>query len=335
MNQSPAVVPQWLYRSRRTVTRRSVLRLAAATACSPVFAQSALPKTLRVLIAFAPGGAADLTARAFAVPLGELLGTPVLVESHAGADGVIAADLVAKSPPDAGALFLGTATTFSYAPAVRKSFLVDPVADFTPIARIGQAGFFLFENSKLPAQSVAELVQYARSQPQGLLHGAANGTSQLTSAIFARIHGIQLQQVPYKGDSQLLPDLVSGRVQFTFGTGTFIPLAERGDLRVLMTTLPERSPLAPQVPTWQEAGLPPLDLLPWFGLFGPSRMPPLLVERLSSGLRTVLADPQVKATMAKYAFQVQYGNAAELTSLVRSQAITWADAARLAGVPKT
>ena len=316
----------------RAISRRSILALGAARPWRLASAQTAPRQPIRLLVAFPAGGVTDIAVRAFAGPLGEALGSPVVVDNRPGADGIIAAELAAKAPPDGSVLFATAAGPLNYVPAVRKVLPYDPARDFTPIARIGEVGFFLYVNSGLPVTSVAELVLYAKQQPNGLTHATATPASLLTSTVFANAEGIQLLQVPYKGDAQVAPDLVSGRVQLAFAAGAHLPMVHKGALRVLMTTLPARSPLLPEVPTWQEIGLAALPMKSWLGLVGPAHLPSAVVDRISQALRTALGISEVRDSLAKLAVQVDYANSAEFALIVKAQMIAWADAARLAGL---
>ena len=267
------------------------LLLAAASLCFCATALAQYPsKPLRLIVPFPPGGAAELGARIFAQPLGQALGQPVVVETRPGGDGVIAADAALKSAPDGYTLFYATNTAFNWVLATRKNPPYDPVADFTPVSLVGYFGFFLFSHPSVPASSVAELIAYARANPGKLNYGTGNSTSQLLGAQMKSLEKLDIVHVPYKGDAPLTVDLLGGRVHMAFATpGSAAPHVKEGKLRALAAMFPSRSPLLPEVPSAQEAGLGRMTLTPWGAVFGPKGMPKEVVDALKE--QGVYRDP--------------------------------------------
>ena len=317
-------------RTLQFLLRGACIALLAAAAM-PVLAQYPA-KPIRLVIPFAAGGSIDAVARVIAAHMGQTLGQPVVVDSKPGADGVIAGDAVAKAQPDGYTLLLGSATGLSYAPAARKTMPYDAVADFTPIGQIGEFGFFLYTNSAVPAGDLREFVEHAKSSGNRLNHGATTSTGLLMSTLFAKAQRFEFVQVPYKGDAQLAPDLLTGRVHFAFASAVHLPHARTGSLRVLATTLPARSPLMPEAPTWAEAGLAPLATSAWAGLFGPAKMPPDVTGRLSRALAAALEKPDVREKFAALAAQPRPSTPEQLAVLVKDQLAAWRNAAQAAGV---
>jgi tripartite-type tricarboxylate transporter receptor subunit TctC len=197
---------------------RHILKVLAFAFFSTAAAAQYPDKPIRLIVPFPPGGAAELGARMFATPLGEALGQPVVVETRAGADGAIAADVVMKAAPDGYTLFYATNTAFNWVPATRRNPPYNPLADFTPISLVGYFGFFLFTHPSVPANSVAELLAYAKANPGKLNYGSGNSTSQLFGAQLKQLEGLDIVHVPYKGDGPLGIDLLGGRVQMAFAT---------------------------------------------------------------------------------------------------------------------
>src|SRR3954469_1291249 len=188
-------------------------------------------KPVRLIVPFPPGGAAELGARIFSQPLGQVLGQPVVLETKPGGDGVIAADAAMRAAADGYTLFYATNTAFNWVPITKKSPPYDPVADFTPVSLVGYFGFFLFTHPSLPAKSVSELIAYARANPGKLNYGTGNSTSQLLGAQLAYLHKLDMVHVPYKGDGPLNVDLLGGRVQLAFATpGAAVPHVREGRL---------------------------------------------------------------------------------------------------------
>jgi tripartite-type tricarboxylate transporter receptor subunit TctC len=311
---------------------RFVAAAAAAAFCATAFAQYP-DKPIRLVVPFPPGGAAEVGARIFATPLGQALGQPVVVETKPGADGAIAAEAVKRSPPDGYTLFYATNTAFNWVLAARKDPPYDPVADFTPVSLIGYFGFFLFTHPSLPAKSVPELIAYAKANPGKLNYGTGNSTAQLLGAQLRQLENLDMVHVPYKGDGPLMVDLLAGRVHMAFATpGTAAPQVKEGKLRALAAMFPNRSPLLPDAPSAQEAGLGKMTLTPWGGVFGPKGMPKEAVERLNRELAAILKRPEVREGFGKLAFEPKSSTPEELTAFLKNQIEIWTTTARQVGI---
>ncbi|HEV8106271.1 MAG TPA: tripartite tricarboxylate transporter substrate binding protein [Burkholderiales bacterium] len=277
-------------------------------------------KPIRLIVPFPPGGAAELGARIYALPLGQALGQPVVIETKPGADGAIAAEAAMKAAPDGYTLFYATNTAFSWLPAVRKNPPYDPIADFTPVSLVGQFGFFIFTHPSVPANTIGELLAYIRANPGKLNYGSGNSTSMLATAQLVQQEKLDVVHIPYKGDGPLSVDLLGGRVHFAIATpGTAAPQVREGKLRVLATLLPSRSPLLPEAPTLAEAGMRPLSITPWGGVFGPANMPKEVVSRVGRELGVVLKRPDVREAFQKLAFEPRSSTPEELTAFVKEQ----------------
>jgi tripartite-type tricarboxylate transporter receptor subunit TctC len=305
--------------------------LAALLLGSSAFAQYP-NKPVRLVVPFPPGGSADVVARSVAQAMGQGLGQPVLVENKAGADGIIASELVMKSPPDGYTLLLATNTAFNAAPLLHKSVPYNPVTDFTPVGKVGNFGFFVFVNDSVPARNLAQLLEHARANPGKLAYGSGNSTSIVATARLAQQAKVNLVHVPYKGDAPMTLDLLAGRVQLAIATGTLLPHVKDGKLRVLATLLPQRAGLLPEVPTLTEAGVEAIPMTPWAGIFGPAKMPRDITDKLARELTRALAQPEVRDQLEKVAFQPQGSSAEELATLVREQLEIWARAGKEAGL---
>jgi len=290
-------------------------------------------KPVRLVVPFPPGGAAELGARIYSVPLGQALGQPVVIDTRPGADGAIAADAVMKAPPDGYTLFYATNTAFNWVLATRRNPPYNPMTDFTPVSLVGYFGFFLFSHPSVPATNVAELIAYAKANPGKLNYGSGNSTAQLFGAQLAKLEGLDMVHVPYKGDGPLTIDLVGGRVQLAFATpGSAAPQVKEGKLRALAAMFPSRSALLPDVPTAAEAGLGRMSLTPWGGLFGPKGMPRDVVERLQRELNGVLKRPEVRESFGKLAFEPKGSTPEELSAILKQQIEAWTSIAREVGI---
>jgi tripartite-type tricarboxylate transporter receptor subunit TctC len=312
--------------------KKLILAAALAAACAPALAQYP-NKPIRLIVPFPPGGAAELGARIFTQPLSQQLGQPIIIETRPGAEGIIASDAVRKSDPDGYTLYYGTATGMSYAPAVKKVPPYDPVKDFTPISLVGIFGFFVFSHASMPVKTIQDLVGYARANPGKLFYGTGNATSILATAQFAGLNKINVVHVPYKGDGPLSLDMVAGRVNFAIATpGTLAPQVKEGKLRVLATLLPSRNPLLAEAPTMAEAGLQPVTITPWGGLFGPAKLPREVVDRVGREIAIVLAKPEVRDAFGKLAFEPRSSSPEALSAFVSEQLEAYGRVAKQVGM---
>jgi tripartite-type tricarboxylate transporter receptor subunit TctC len=290
-------------------------------------------KPTKVIVPFPPGGGADNAARIIAQPLSQALGQAVLVENRAGADGAIAAETVIKSPPDGYTLFFGTNTALVAVPVLRKKPPYDSREAFTPISLIGRFVFFVYVNPSVPANTVAEFIQHARGNPGKLYYGSGNSTAIVATVQLMRSAGIEMVHVPYKGDAPAIADLMAGRVHFAMiTTATALSLAHERRLRILATLLPQRSSLAPDVPTLAEAGVDGVSISPWASLLGPARTPREVVERLSRDLNDVLKRPEVREQLSRQAFEAEGSSPEAMAAFLEEQIGSWGRAVKDAGI---
>jgi tripartite-type tricarboxylate transporter receptor subunit TctC len=218
-------------------------------------------------------------------------------------------------------------------PVLRKAPPYDPVVDFTPITSFIRFTVVLVCHPSVPANTLGELVEYGRANPGRLNYGSGSISAKLAGVQLASFGKLSIVHVPYKGEAAAMPDLLSGRVQLMFASGTVAaPLVKEGKLRALAMLLPQRSPLLPEVPTVAEAGMPQLSIVVWTGLFGPSRMPADLVDRLAGEVRAVLARPDVREQLLKQSLDPVSSSPAELASYLKEQLVDWGKAAREAGM---
>jgi len=293
--------------------------LLAALLGSAAFAQYP-GKPIRLIVPFPPGGAAELGARIFAQPLALQLGQPVVIETKPGAEGIIASEAVRQAAPDGYTLYYGTATGMSFAPAAKKVPPYDPVNDLTPISMVGIFGFFVFSHASVPVNTIGELVAYAKANPGKLNYGTGNATSILATAQFASQQKLDMVHIPYKGDGPLSLDLIAGRVNISIATpGLAVQHVKEGKLKALATLLPNRNALLPDAPTMREAGLEPVSITPWGGMFGPAKLPKEVVDRVARELAVVLARPEVKEAFGKLAFEPRSSTPQELSAFVAEQ----------------
>ena len=225
-------------------------------------AQSYPSKPIKFVVPFGAGSATDLIARIAAQELSQSLGQPVVVIQKPGADGALSGIEVKKSAPDGYTFLFGTNSPLSVAPNLRKEPPYDVTADFTPVTYLGENTFFIVVHPSVPAKSLSELIVHAKANPRVLNYAAGNTYALVGTAVFAATNGIEMQSVPYKSEPEAIVDLLSGRLHLMFGTATTTAAhVKDGKLRVLATTLQERSPRMPDVPSYPEAGQPKLPIL--------------------------------------------------------------------------
>jgi len=310
-----------------------LMAVACVAGCSTAFAQYP-GKPVRVVMPLAAGSASDAVFRVISEPLSRILGQPIVVDNKPGADGAIGANEVARAPADGYTLLFATATPLSAGPHLHKKLAYDAMADFSPVAQFGNYTMVLAVNSRnIPAKTMQEFIQYAQKNPGKLNYGTGNGSSIVQTGSFSSMSNIKMHHVPYKGEPQVITDLVAGRLDFVLGSyNTVTPFAQTGDLRVLATTLPSRSALMPDVPTLQETGLPAMPVVSWAGLVGPVNMPKDVIARLNRDINTVLARPEVKAALAKLGFEAIGATPGEFGVSLKDQYDNWGKAIRAAGL---
>jgi tripartite-type tricarboxylate transporter receptor subunit TctC len=263
---------------------------------SPSFAQIA-GKPLRLIVPFPPGGATDVTARILSEPLGRALGVVVVVDNRAGAGGSVGMAELAKAAPDGQTLGMATLSTHGVNPAVYKKLPYDPIKDFTPIAELVKAPGVLVVNATLAVTDVAQLISYAKANPDKLSFATpGNGTiSHMWAELFKSSTGISMMHVPYRGTGPALNDVVSGQVPVFFDqVASSLPHINAGRLRALAVSWNRRLDVLPNVPTFAEVGLPSNNDPSWFGLLAPKGMAPDVALRLSSVVSGVLKNPEVQ-----------------------------------------
>jgi tripartite-type tricarboxylate transporter receptor subunit TctC len=277
-------------------------------------------KPISLVVPFPAGATTDTIARVLAQHVSVSIGRTVVVENRPGAEGQLAAQEVAKSPPDGYKITLATSGNLSVLPALRKSPPYDVVADFTPIADVGRYAFFLYVHPSVPAQTFKAFVDHAKANPGKLAYSTGNNTGVLTMGQIKAQFGLDMQQVPYKGEPPAIVDLVAGRTQAMIATGIGVPHVKEGRLRMLVQLLPKRSNLAPEVPVLTEIGMSDLPVVVWAALVGPAGIPAEIVERLNREFNAAMARPEVVTQMEQLGFALTPSTPVALRELIKDQA---------------
>jgi tripartite-type tricarboxylate transporter receptor subunit TctC len=259
-------------------------------------AQAWPAKPLKVVVNFPPGGAADQIARVIGQPLSEALGQPVVIENRAGANGNLGGEVVAKAAPDGYTLLMSSGGMVSVNPHIYARMAFDPVKDLTPVAAAARVLVFLVVKPALPVDNVQQFLAYAKANPGKLTFGSAgNGSSpHLAAEMMKSQAGLFAVHVPYRGAAPALQDLLAGQLDFYFDPGIGLNQVRAGKLKLLAVGSPKRSPLFPQVPTLDEAGLKGFDADTVFGFYAPAGTPADVVSRLNREINRTLGLPAVR-----------------------------------------
>lgn len=314
---------------RRTMAIAALIGLTAPAAFSKT--PSYPEKPIRIVVGFAPGGFTDVLARVVAQKLSVQLGQPVLVENKAGATGTIGADFVAKAAPDGYTLLLAHFGSNSVAPALYPKLPYDVIKDFTPIIRVGSSPVILTVNPGLPANDVKGFIALAKKKPGGLSYASSGkGTAQHLAAVqFMQATGTEMVHVPYKGSGAAITDLLSGTVDLNFDSPPNVMAhIKASKLKPLAITSATRSPLFPNLPTMQEAGLPGFEMNQWFAVMGPANLPSDITARLNKEINDILKMPDVVEKIASQGGEIIGGSTEQFASFLRADVAKWAKLAK-------
>jgi tripartite-type tricarboxylate transporter receptor subunit TctC len=306
---------------------RWIVALALAVVAGGAAAQPYPAKPVRIVNPFAPGGATDQIARLMAQKLTESWGQSVVVENRPGASGAIGLEAVAKSPPDGYTLAIATQTTHAANPALYSKLPYDPVRDFAPLTLAGSTPLALMVQPALPATDVKSLVAYLKANPGRLTYASGgNGTSQhLSTELFKTMTGTFIVHIPYKGAGPALVDFLGGQTNIMFDNlPTALPHVKARKVRALAVSSAKRSPLAPELPTLAESGLPGFDLATWFAFFAPAATPREITAKIAADMQRVLAQPDVKERLLAVGVDVVGSTPEELARFQRAEMEKWA-----------
>ncbi len=320
---------------RLIVALTTVALTVVLAALGPASAQSYPTKPIRVIVPFAAGGAVDVLARLVSAKMSESVGQPVIIENRAGAAGNVAADAVAKSPPD-GYTILQNTNGQAISPSLYKSLPFDAVKDFTPVTQLVASQLLLVATPSLPAKSVQELIALAKAKPGSLNYGMTGigNPLHLTVEMFKHAAGIELQAVPYRGDAPLNTALIAGEVHLAvvpFATAK--PHVEAGRLRALAIPGAKRSPALPQIPTIAESGLPGFESSSWQGWFVPANTPGEIVALIQREAAKALNAPDVRERLEATANEVVASTPEAFAAVFKNDLVKFAKVVKDAKIP--
>ena len=309
--------------------------LCALLACAAAFSQAYPAKPVRLIVPFPPGGPTDTHSRWAAQQLYTALGQPVIVENRAGAAGVIGTEAAAKAAADGYTLLGGNPGPLTIAPAIRKQLGYDPIRDFAPITLIARSASCMCVHPTVPAGNLKAFIAVARANP-GKINYATPGVGtvgHLAIENFSTLAGIKMTHVPYKGAALYTTDLIAGNIDFAqIQIFQAAPHVRAGKLRCLAVTALVRSPLLPEAPTAQEAGVKGFSSYNWNGILAPAGTPRAVVDRIHAVLSKPLTNPETRKQMEAVGYEVAGDGPAEYAAFIKTETEKWAKVAKAAGI---
>ena len=287
-------------------------------------------RPVRVFVGLAPGGGTDSVARVLTQKLAEVFGQTFVVDNRPGAGGNVAGEMAARSAPDGHTLIIVT-PTHVVNPSLYRDVRYDALSDFTPIGLIVHAQYYLSVANAVPAATVKELIALAKNRNPRLTYASSGigSANHLSGALFTHMAGIEMTHVPYKGGAPALAALIAGEVQVSFTSSVAITQARAGRLKTLAVTGAKRSPIAPDVPTISESGVPGYQVTGWYGISAPAKTPRPVVHRLNTTVNRVL--PELQDRYTTLGMDLAGGTPEEFSAFLKSELETWARVVKLTG----
>ncbi len=309
----------------------SILLLLATCAG---WAQSYPVKPVRILIGFAPGGGADIVARGLTPRLVEALGQQIIVDNRPGANGMIAAELAAKAPPD-GYTLLVAPGNYAFAPAMYAKLTFDMATAFAPVSLLAETPLLVVVHPSLPVKSISQLIALAKSRPGKLAYasGGIGGSAHLATELFRALTQVDLVHVPYKGTGAAISDLIGGQVQLCICTlPSVLPHVRSGRLRALAVTTTRRTSAAQDIPTVAEAGVAGYEVSQWYGLLAPADTPAPVIERLNAEVAKALKHPDSRSRLQAEGAEPVGSTPQEFGAFFKAEIAKWTQIMQKAGI---
>lgn len=291
-------------------------------------------RSVRLTVPFPPAGVTDRIARLAAHKLGELWRQPVVIDNRPGASGIIAAELVAKAAPDGYTLLFGHIGTHAINASLFAKLPYHPVRDFAPVSLLATVPNLLLIHPSVPANSVTELIALAKARPGTLTYASpGSGTSgHMAGELFKSLAGVDIVHIPYKGAGAALQDVLSGQVSMMFDTvASSLPQARAGKLKGLAVTSASRVPIAPEIPTVAESGVPEFEIAPWFGVLAPAGTPAQVVAKLSVDLRRAVQSDEVREPLSSQGVTLIGSSPQEFAAHIEREIPRWARIVKASG----
>ena len=287
-----------------------------------------------MIVPFAVGGGTDIQARLFSIKLQPALGQQIIVDNRAGANGIIAAEFAAKSPPD-GYTLLVAPGNYAFAPAMVAKLPFDMTTAFVPVGQLAETPLLVVVHPALPVKNIAQLIALAKSRPGQLAYasGGIGGSGHLATELLRSLTQIDVVHVPYKGNGASITDLIGGQVAMCFCTlPSVIAHARSGRLRALSVTTTRRSAAAPDIPTMEEAGVKGYEMSQWYGLLAPAGTPAAIVERMNAEVGKALKHPETRTRLQAEGAEPVSSSAQEFGAFFKSEIAKWTRVVQKAGI---
>jgi tripartite-type tricarboxylate transporter receptor subunit TctC len=322
-------------RTRRFASIGLALLVAVVSSIAPdANAQKYPDHPIKFIVPVPPGGGTDILSRAIANKMSQSMGVPVIIENKPGASAAIGTEMLAKSPPDGYTIMMGY-SAHATNPIFSPSLPYDTNKDFAAIAHVGYIPLILVVNASSPYKSVQDIVADAKARPGQLqfASGGAGAGAHLSGELLKHVAGIDIVHVPYKGNAPALNDLLGGHVTMMFDTiTTALPHVKSGKLRALAVTSPKRSPLAPELPTMIESGMPGFDISAWYVMFAPANVPKDVMQRLNAEINKAIEDPELRRTLGEQGVEFTGGTSADADKFVHGEIARWAKIIKTRGM---
>lgn len=317
----------------KTWTAASLALAGILLAAWPTAAQTYPTRVIKFVVPFAAGSATDALARIAGEHVSKTLGQSVIIENIAGANGVLAAQNVARAEPDGHTVLITTNTTHGANQSLMKSVPYDAVASFEPVTKLGTITLALITNPSVPAKTVQELVAHAKANPGKLTFGYGSSSSRIAGEMLRTRGGIDIRPVPYKSNPQAITDLLGGQIDIIFADiSTTLPQVKTGKATGLAVSTAKRSTLAPDLPTMAEAGVKGYDLAAWFAAFVPAKTPQPVVDKLREALVAAMGDKATQDKLLASGIEPEASTSEELRVFVGAEIKKWADIVKAAGI---
>lgn len=320
--------------------KRTLLRLAFALLILPglpAWSQGFPERAMKVVVPYPPGGPLDVVARLLAPRLAAQLGQPVIVDNKSGAAGAIGVDAVAKAAPDGYTLLFTVNATLTISPHTSKAPPYDPLTDLTPIASVVDLVNILAVHPQVPVNTVDELVTYAKKNPKKVTFASAGvgAMNHLEGELLKNATAAPMLHVPYKGNAPAMTALISGEVSFMFNAIAAVKnLISSGKVRPLAVTSVMRNKMLPDLPTMIEAGIPGFDVVLWYGLLGPARLPEPVMSKYLQALKVVMNDPALKESLQAQGFDINLMTSADFAKRLKDEYSLWSKVVRETNIEK-
>jgi len=311
----------------------TVLAALCLPAAAPAGAQDYPVRTIRFVVPFAAGSATDTLARILSQRIASAEGWSIVIENQGGASGMVAAQNVARAAPDGYTVFVTTNTTHAANQSLFKQVPYDAINDFEPVSQLCNFTLALALHPAVPAGTVKELIAYAKANPGKLTFGSGSSSARIAGEMLKVLGGFDMLHVPYKSNPQAMTDLLGGQISLMFAdVATTLPQIRNGKVKGLAVSSAQRSPLAPELPSVAEAGVPGYELTAWAAAFVPAKTPKPVIEKLHTAFASALADKTVQDAMLRAGIEPASSTPDQLRTFVGSEIKKWADIVKAAGI---